>query len=213
MAMDVEQKARYSRIMNNLKDEVGYMKRNMAVFIKLRRLVKFKAEKIWGSNWLLNWIVDTYSTDVSMSIRRLVDVHPAPHCNSLYKFLRELKNCAAMNIDANELQHDIDKLNGEKNQVLKKILDFTLRNRAHCDERSRSNDGRESSRYTNISFDEEVFPEAQKIEDLFVKYYKLIEGKESMFMEKDYVEHAKSMIENIDDTFRRIYEEKIIKKR
>jgi hypothetical protein len=207
--MDEEQKERYQKILNNIEIDVGYMKRNMAVFKKLRQLVKFEGEIIQGLNWLLNWIVDTYTTDIAMSIRRLVDVHPDPHCNSLYKFLTELKESTQKILDKKELQQDIDQLNGEKNPTLKKILRFTLQDRAHSDNRSKPPEGMMRSRHTDISFDEEAFPEAERIENLFIKYYLLINGKKPKFTDKSYIEHTEMMINEIDNTFRRICKEKL----
>ena len=196
--------------LNILENEVGYMKRNMAVFKKLRQLVKSQ-EILQGTNWLLNWIVDTYTTDITMSIRRLVDKHPDPHCNSLYKFLKELETCTSIKINPSELQQDIDQLNGEKNPTLKKLLRFTLRGRAHSDERSIPPDGMIQSRYSDISFDEEAFPEAERIEKLYIKYHRLISGREPNFMEERYVKHTKNMIEDIENTFRRVCKEELRK--
>jgi hypothetical protein len=181
----------------------------MAVFKKVRQLVKFEGQIVLGTNWLLTWIVDTYSTDIAMSIRRLVDVHRDPHCHSLYKFLKELMACTSSNIDASELQQDIDTIDRRKNPTLKKILTFTLQNKAHSDEQSILPNGMLQSRYTGISFDEDVFPMAEKIENLFLKYYMLITGKEPNFLETSYIRHTKYRIEEIENTFRRICEEKL----
>ena len=209
--MDKEQKEEYQKVIHILANEVGYMKRNKDVYCKLRHLVKFKGEIIMGLNWLLNWIVDTYTTDIAMNIRRLVDIHPDKRCKSLYKFLIELQKSEQTIINAIELQQDIDQLNGKKNPILKKILDFTNKNCAHCDVSSQPPIGVMQSRYSDVSFDEEVFPEAEKIENLCIKYYKLINGKDPNFMDMEYIEHSEMMISEIDNTFRRICKEKLSK--
>lgn len=207
--LSVPEREHYSSILKILEVGVVYMKRNIVIFRKVRELVKFEKDIISGLNHLLTWVVDIYTTDLSMNIRRLVDVNPRPYCRSLYKFLIDLKNCASVEVDEEEIQQDINTLDGERNTTLKRIVNFTLQDRAHSDERSRVSDNQIRSRFTDIRFDEDVFPEAQNIENLFVKYYMLIEGRNPRFMEQEYANDMRFILENVEETFKRIYREKL----
>jgi hypothetical protein len=179
--------------LKHIEDEVEYLKYNSIIFKKIDEIVKLE-DIMFTFHRLARWVHAVYESDVSLSIRRLVECRKDPNCISLLNLLREIHmQPHLIGIDADSIAEDINRLDVAHNHSLERLVRFADRTRAHRDRRQGT---------VPLDIDwSEVFSIIDDIESIFVKYYKMIVGSAPPLTKQEY---EQELILNIEERFKRL---------